>query len=250
MAFQIQFANLVLDGFEEWGEQNDSRIQEHRIPRRQGSLAPQVPAVDSRQISLRGELWGISEADLKSKLKTLRNTLAYGRGRLIEYDDGAFLNVIKANFRNTFRAARMPSECVGVSLDFLADDPYWYSATDKSPVNALTGVIDTFSVTNEDLAPTPPVFEITRQAGGADWADVTLTQTTTSLFLKFAGLLAIDQTLIFDCVNRRVMLSGADVLHAFVPGSIDMELVPGVNNFEYKGPANVSILTHFRERWL
>lgn len=249
MAFQIQFKDLVLDDFEEWAEQNDSRIQEHRIPRRQGSLAPQVASIDSRTITLVGHVWANTSAELQTKMKTLRNTLAFGRGRLVLYDDLSFLNVLKARFHNAYRAREIPSLHSSVVIEFLADDPYWYAPASSSPLAELSGVSAAFAINNPGLAPTPPVFEITRSAG-TDQNDITLTQTTTGLFLKWVGALAVGQSVIFDCVNKTVLAAGGKAMNAFVPGSIDMELVPGLNNFHYSGPGDVDILTHFRERWL
>lgn len=249
MSYALAFAGFTLDGFHELHESLSWRISESVFPRRPGSIAPRVPAQNSTPITLVGDVWKNDQAALESYFDDLRNTLAtLGRDRLVKLDNGRFAKVVAARLTIDEMAAEAAHVHRKCAIDFLADEPYWYAASASSQTDNLTGTTATFSITNNGKARTPPIFEIIRSSG-TDLADVVLTNSTTSLFLKWSGTLEVGKKLIFDCVNARVIYAGGDAMNSFVPGSINLNLEPGLNNFSYHGAGNVSITTAWHERY-
>ena len=189
----------------------------------------------------------IPNLQLKSILEDLRHTLTdLGRDRLVLWDDNRYLNAVKEDFNYSFVSSKLPSYRADIEIDFLADDPFWYAPTTSNSTANLTGT-GVFSITNNGRARTPPVFEIIRSAG-TDSNDVILTNTTTGLWVKWVGTFVVGNKLVFDMVNRRTLMAGALALNATL-GSINFHLEPGLNNFNYQGPGNVSITTAWNERW-
>ncbi len=103
----------------------------------------------------------------------------------------------------------------------------------------------TYSLTNNGKASTPPRIEIT--ANGCDATDVKITNTTTSLFVRFAGTITNGNTLVIDHAERTVQNGGANGLNDFT-GSF-WDLVTGVNNMEYSGPTGHHVKTFWTERY-
>jgi len=100
-------------------------------------------------------------------------------------------------------------------------------------------------ITNSGKAPTPPRIEI--KAANGDTTDVKITNTTTSLFVRFAGTITNGNTLVIDHAKRTVKNGGANGLNDFT-GSF-WDLVTGINNLEYSGPSGVNVLTYWTERY-
>lgn len=249
MAFNIRFGSMTLDGIYDVKISSPYRVARHIFPRRQGSIAPRVPAKDGKTILLQGDLWKDNEAQVKQYFELLGKLLDGGRDRLYLRDDDRFINAVPEPVDQEFNAATVPTEHVSYSLGFFADDPYSYAPT-QSEQPETVGAVNTytFSVTNNGGARTPAVFQITRTSNADEQADVRLEQTTTGLFLKWAGTLPSGSSLIFDCVNRRVTALGSNGLGSFT-GQIRMELEVGLNNFQYDGPGNVTISIAWLERW-
>jgi hypothetical protein len=249
VTYQLQFAGVTLDGFHEWRERHPSRVIEHTFPRHPGSVGPVTAAPGARNITLVGDVWKDTAAELETYLDELRHILTdLGRDRLIKTDNNRFLNVIKSELEMADVAGESPALHRRVTIQFLAANPYWYSTTESSQEDNLNGTSDTFLVQNFGKARTPPVFYCTRSAG-TDQNDVVISNTTTGLFLKWEGTFEVGKVLVFDCVNRRVTYGGADAMNNFVPGSINLNLEPGNNNFAYAGPGEMVITTHWHERW-
>jgi hypothetical protein len=250
MAFSLRFGNFLLEGCSVFQGSSPYRVTQHHFPRRPGSIAPRVPALDSKRISLQGEVWKDSEAQIIQYFELLGKKLDAGRDRLYLRDDNRFLNAVSDTFDWTFNAGKRPDIMAAYSLGFIADDPFWYAPQHSEQIETLTGAGTalTFAITNNGGARTPPVIQVTRTDPASDQMDVIITQTSTGFFLKWAGLLPDGATVVFDCVNRRVTALGGNGLAAFT-GNIRIELEPGLNNFIYSGPGNVEIVVAWHERW-
>ena len=249
MAFDLRFGNFTLEGVSVFQGASPYRVTQHRFPRRPGSIAPRVPAKDSKRISLQGEVWKDSAAQIIQYFELLGKKIDAGLDRLYLRDDERFLNAVAEDFGWTFNANRRADICANYSLAFVADDPHWY-APEPSEQTETVGATNsyTFSVTNDGGARTPIVFQITRTDPANDQANITITQTTTGLHMTWTGSLPSGGVVTFDGVNRRVLAMGSNGLPQFT-GTIRMELEPGLNNFQYDGPGNVEIVIAWHERW-
>jgi phage-related protein len=247
--FQIRFGSLSLDGFHEWSEDIPSRVTESRFPRRPGSIAPRVPVPDSRIISLVGDIIKDSETELKAYLENLNQSLSdLGRNRLYLRDDNRYINAVKRGLRYQYIAAETPAKHVRCFLEFLCDDPYWYSSTDSSDQQTVGATfVWTWSITNNGKARTPLVMQIDRTSAGGQKFDTIITHTTTGIYQRWNGSLGNGSRLIFDAVNNRVIINGGNGLKDFQGRLIYLEL--GLNNFRYDGPQNVIITSAWTERW-
>jgi len=250
MGYLFTFGGFELEEMREVSVKQKWRVAEHRAARVQGSIAPRVPAEDSRHISLVGEVWKANQPSLEEYLQQLRQALAKGRQRLTKLDYTDFYkNAVCESYEEVYRAERNPSLIVGLQMSFVSEEPFWYAASDQTNTDNLTGASDEFAVNNTGRASTPPVFRVDRTSAGTEVADVTITNTSTSLNLKWTGSLEVGKPLIFDCKNGRVTYGGADAMNNFVPGQIFQKLEPGVNNFHYAGSGDVTVSTFWTMRW-
>jgi hypothetical protein len=94
MAFALKFGSLTLDGIHTWQVSNPYRVTRHVFPRRQGSIAPRVPAKDSKTIICEGDLWKDSRAQVKEYFRLLGQIADAGRERLVLEDDNSFMNAV------------------------------------------------------------------------------------------------------------------------------------------------------------
>lgn len=249
MSFSVRFGDFTLDGIADWQGSSPYRVTQHRFPRRPGAIAPRVPAKDSKRISLQGEVWKDSEAQIISYFRLLGKKLDAGRDRLYLRDDNYYLNAVAESFDWTFSSIRSPETVAKYSLAFVCDDPHWYAPQHSEQTESVGAVnTATFAVTNNGDARTPAVIQITRTDPANDQANITLTHTTSGLFMTWAGSLPDGQSIIFDSVNQRVTALGGNGLTAF-SGTIRIELEPGLNNWEYVGPGNVDIVIAWQERF-
>ena len=248
MAIALTFGNLTIDGCTEMAWTNSYRVTEHRFPRRAGSIAPRVPAKDSKHLSLICEVWKDTEAELLTYFESLNAKLDAGRDRLVVRDNGRFINVVPVDPDVSYKANSVPALHAFYSLKFLADDPYWYAPTSLSDSQTVGAVnVKNWTITNAGGARTPMVMEITRTAAGGDQANVLITNSTTGLYMKWTGTLTNGVKLFFDAVNKRVTVGGGNGLIDFSGTFLDLE--PGANHLQYDGPQNVTIATTWMERW-
>jgi small nuclear ribonucleoprotein (snRNP)-like protein len=249
MAFALKFGSITLDGIRTWSVSNPYRVTRHYFPRRQGSIAPRVPAKDAKTIICEGDLWKDNRAQVKEYFRLLGKAGDAGRERLVLEDDDAFMNAVLEGVEQRLEAGTAPDVHMPYTLRFVADDPFIYSASQQEQTETVGAANTlTFSITNSGGARTPAVFQVTRTSDADEQANVKLEQTTTGLFMQWAGTLPNGSSVIFDCVNRRVTALGSNGLSTFT-GQIRLELEVGLNNFAYTGPGNVTIVAAWLERW-
>ena len=248
MGFALKFAGETLDDVATWDEPLEFKVGEEEFPRRHGSLVQEVAFLRSRRIVLTGRVFKDDEATLKTYLEDLKQTfIEKGRDRLQLRDDNRYLNAILSGFSTRYIAGQAANRGAPFSLEFLADDPFWYSDTEKTNAqDAIASSPHTYSITNSGKAHTPPRIEI--KAAGGDATDVKLTNTTTGLFARFAGTISNGQTLIINSAKRTVTNGAANGLNDFT-GSF-WEFVAGVNNLQYEGPTGVDVVVYWTERYV
>jgi len=231
------FAGLAIDGVTDWGEQLDSRVQSETFPRRHGSIVQSLAFLNPRTVTLSGEVVKADETTLKSYLNSLSQTLTdRGRDRLFFRNDNRYLNAIKTGFGYRFTGGRLPSSIAQFSIQFLADDPFWYnSTTDSVLTSSIVASPTVIPVTNNGGAKTPPLIEI--KALGSAVTDVKIANGTTGQFIRYTGTINAGATLSIDCADFKVVVNGANGLNLIDTAStLNMLLEPGLNNFQYIGP--------------
>src|SRR6266576_1543551 len=162
MSIAITFAGMTLDGIAEWGEDIPSRVQAETFPRRHGSSVQRLAFLGARTITLSGEVFKSDETTLKNYLSSLSQTLTdRGRDKLYFRNDNRYLNAIKTGFGYKFSASRPPTMLAQFSIQFLADDPFWYAGnTDSVLTSNITTSPRTIAVTNNGGTKTPPLIEV------------------------------------------------------------------------------------------
>jgi len=247
MAFDIRFAGFTLEGVQVWEEPFELKIHSEEFPRRHGSIVQKVAFIRPKRIVVTGYVAKSSESVLKTYLEDLKQKfLEEGRDKLQLRDDNRYLNAILSGFGFRLERDQSPLVSAVFTLEFFADDPFWYDINiDTDTQSAIASSPHTYSLTNSGKSPTPPTIEI--KAAGGDATDVKVTNTTTSLFVRFAGTITNGQTLIIDHEDRTVDNSGANGMNDFT-GSF-WELVTGVNNLEYTGPTGVDVTVSWTKRY-
>lgn len=250
MALQIKFGDLVLQGVVDWGDSLPSKVEIEEFPRRHGSIVPDIAFNGARIVTLSGEFVENTAAALKTSLDDLGQRLSeLGRDKLSLYDDdNRFLYAIKKNYRKSRSAMRLPLLASKYDIEFLCDDPYWYSTTEQTSAQQDPAASPhTFAVTNSGGAETPARIEI--KADGADATDVKITNTTIGLFTQFTGTIQNGNVLTIDMDKLSVQNGGSDGRNNLASGSTFWPLVRGLNNLEYIGPIAVLIKAIWTERW-
>jgi len=251
MAIELKCGAFLLEGMSTVEDNYSWRVPEHRVARRAGSIAPRVPAPDSARINLTGEIWQANNELLEQYLFELRAALAQGRARLTITNIGWYRYGVIEKFTRSHKADRAGYLCASVAMTFLSDDPFWYEDNEPTATADLEGA-GTLSLTNNGLASTPFVFVVERTSPGVagEIPNVIITNTTTSLQLKWTGgVLELNKKLIFDTRNGQVKYGGGSAINDAADSQVYMELVPGVNNFAYEGPGDVTITVQWTERW-
>ena len=172
---------------------------------------------------------------MKTYLNTLSQTLSdKGRDRLYLRDDGRYLNAIKQGFSYRFNGARAGSRVAQFSVQFIADDPFWYSGTTESVLTSNVVASPTvIAVTNSGGTKTSPLIEI--KALGSPVTDVKISNGTTGLFVHYSGTINAGATLSIDCADFKAVVNGGNALN-LITGTIELFLEPGLNNLVYEGP--------------
>lgn len=247
MAISLKFAGVTLDGVEEWGDELKNRVDPETFPRRDGSIIQEVAFKDPIRLRLPYHVSKADEATLKTYLNSLGALMESGRDKLYLRDDSRYLNAIITGLSRSHRAGDAAALTARGVIEFLVDDPYFYSDTETASAEQDPAASPhTFQITNSGKARTPVRIEIKADAAAA--TDVKLTNTTTSLFARFSGTITANQILVIDSKKRSIQNGGANGLNSFT-GSF-WELEQGVNNLEYIGPVAVLVTVYHTERWI
>ena len=226
MAFNIKFADFVLEEVHSWKQRRNNKMTHISLPRRHGTLIPDVAFSDEMIINLQGEVWKDNETALRDYFDDLGAVLMnFGKDRLYLRDDGRFVYAICTGTAfPEYNAARAPSRGAAFSLEFTAGDPFWYSATEAE--NHQTGPASgaTWTITNAGKVRTPCRIHIT--AVGADRIDVKVTNTTTGLYMRYRGLILQNQTVVMDGEQYSCKNNGANDLNHFEGSFFSWKLEP------------------------
>lgn len=245
--FQIRFADFTIEYIRSWRPNRKNKISHLSLPRRHGTLVPDVAFSDELIINLEGECWKPSETELKTYFDDLGARLQnFGKDRLYLRDDGRFVYAICTGTSfPSFESTRHANGVGGnFSLEFTCGDPFWYSATESEDHQTATTSPFTWSITNNGKVRTPIRVHIT--ASGANKTDVKVTNTTTGFYMRYRNQILQGQSVAMNAENSSCLNNGANDLNGFEGAFFLVE--PGVNNLSYSGATTVLIDTYWRER--
>ena len=245
--FQTSFAGVSLGEVLSWDEEIPSRVLAEDFPRKHGSFVPPIAFLGTRTIRVNCRAVGASEAALKSFLNDLSYKLyRKGRDKLVLRDDSRYLNAIKTAMRLGYKAGEAPAVQALFSIEFLCDDPFWYSTIESSiATQSIVASPTTFVITHNGPVETPPRIEI--KAVGANRTDVKLSNTTVGLFVRYAGTIVAGQTLVIDCAKKTVANAGVNGLNDFTGTFFNLE--PGAQNLTFEGAQPCDVTVYWTERW-
>jgi len=143
MAFDVRFAGFTLEGVQVWEEPFELKIHSEEFPRRHGSIVQKVAFLRPKRIVVTGYVAKSTEALLKTYLENLKQKFVEeGRDKLQLRDDDRYLNAILSGFGFRLNRERAPLISANFSIEFFADDPFWYDLTENVDTkNAIGGVI-------------------------------------------------------------------------------------------------------------
>lgn len=246
MAFDIKFADVVIDGIESWTESGPSRVNPQTFPRRHGAIVPKQSFLGPRTITVAGEILKDDEGTFKTYLDNLSATLTdKGQDKLTLRDDSRYINATKTAFSHSYQYDRTPGRAARFGIEFFCADPFWYSTTQQTSVNAGVTTGGNFTITNNGGAKTSPTIAISGVNGAGVY--VQITNTTTGLNVKYTGDIAVGQVITFDHTNFRCLRAGGSALSGFT-GTF-WELITGAQNLRYDGSGTATIVVDWLERW-
>ena len=247
----MTFGGLEIEGIQSWGPSRQNKISPVSIPRRHGALVPQVAFSDFLRIVLKGEVWRDTSTDLRDYFDTLGAKLFnVGTDKLTFLDDGRYVNAICTGTAFAERdATRAPAYRGGFSLEFACGDPFFYAATEEEDnQNAIATSPYAYTITNNGPVRTPVRVEIT--AVGGTKTDVKLTNSTTGLYMRYLGTIALNGKVVMNSKEnaQSCQNGGSNDLNNFEGGFWMLE--PGVNNITYTGPTSVNVKVLWTKRYI
>jgi len=194
------------------------RLGEVEVPRRHGVYIQATPFLSARQITLRGSI-GDQVAVLRAQIDELaRSLLADGRGKLKEWDS-RYVWATARSFSSSYREGS-GMMLADFSVDFLCDDPYWYSINTTTYNGSIPAASNlNLAVSNTDnsghsplstTASTPAIFTITAGVDGMQSCSITIAGKTFS-WSKNPGI-TNGQTVVVDMGLKDVKVNGVSDL--------------------------------------
>lgn len=251
MAFNIKFADFIIDGVSSWQPRRQNKVAHLSLPRRHGTLIPDVAFSDELIINMSGEVFKNTEIELRDWFEDLGATLMnFGKDRLYLRDDGRFIYAIcSGTALPAYNAGRIPHLAATFSIEFTAGDPFWYNATEAEHHQTVSNFPNTqaWSLTNNGKVRTPVRIHITSNKSPTA-GDLKVTNTTTGLYMRYRGAVAENQTVVMDGEQFSCKNNGANDLNNFEGAFFLLEV--GLNNFTYNGEVPVTVDIYWRERFI
>lgn len=225
----------------------DLRFREEQRVWQHGSV-PYGEEWDARDIVLAGTVWEDSTAEMQALLRALRQKAARPDQRL-RIDTGTYINVSRLRRMDARPVDLTGRSLMDVRLVWRATDPFWYSETQASHVEELSGsdsfTVDTGSTATVDMY---PVISITAPSGGSV-SSLTLSNETDddqAFGYDDAGL-TDGASVVIDSGAGTVSRGGTNTIRYYSGGWL--RLKPGENTLAYTGNACTITLT-WHTRWI
>jgi hypothetical protein len=239
----------------------DPRMVTRIAPGRDGAL-DDTRFLDSRKITLEGEIIGSSTSDVLSKWDTMATAFqstVLGRGVLkVTRDDDTSRQASVVLAGSVQPSLEGGSSYLQYQLQLLAPDPRWYGTTlntSTATVSVLSGVNTPVSVTNTGTAPSSPKFTFNAAWSLASIAVTVPTAYSTvspqgsTITLTGSGLITTGSTNYIDCATRTASLT-ANGLSATTEWPV---LYPGTSTWQQSsaGTSGVdrTVTMSWRDAW-
>lgn len=247
MPFNITYAGSEIVGIENWQEELPSRVQPEVFPRRHGSILQEVVFLGPRTVRVSGTIVGSTEIGLRDYLNGLgRITTETGRSKLVLRDDGRYLKALKNGWSYSFGRTLGQEVFAKFTLDFVADDPFWYSPTEGATSATCAASTTTFSLVNSGAARTPPIVQILALSNTI--ANIQLSNTTLGQTFTYSSTVLSGNILIVNNKTFTVTNAGSNAIGNFA-GSFFL-LESGTNNFEYIGATGACVSIFWTDRFI
>jgi hypothetical protein len=236
----FKFGNYRFKRPQVMSETLPSRIQETKIPRRDGSVIVAPIVLDSRTLTVEDMLVGYDTTDLQTQISKLNTVLESGFQPLY-FRNNRYLNCRKTNVTYDYERGTN-GRVARATIELLAIDPYTYG--DSHIVNqSITTNPQTVVITNQGNAIAKPVIQVT-----ANQAITTLkiTNLLTGDFFTFGPLVNTD-ILIVDYANFNVTINGVQMFKFFAGNFIT--LMNGANSIKVEGTTNATLNVTFKDTY-
>ena len=248
----IDFTANVID----WQESAPKRTNPQTTPRKDGVTLSEDPTYEARDVSVPIRVTGATADAALTALDAIVNNFPSARDKLYKYTDrylnAYFIGVENLNFAGSI------GDVIECNLRFLADDPYYYTAT---PVqDSQTGKIqgNTFVVNNTGLSIVFPTMTFRPSGGSMTSLKITNTTSAPTLPWAYQGTVVAGQDLIANFEKKTLTNNGVNALDGWktVGGTAAswLWLQAGNNTIEVttltpNNPPTLAITTAFTPRW-
>lgn len=242
---------------ESWHEASPIRVSQQEVPDRFGSVVMAPPVMGGRRVLITGTIFGTSLQDARDQMDIIRKRIFTGkRGKLYFWDD-RYLNAYVIGDPKFTPVSGSAGLLWDYSIEFLGDDPFWYSTTafDQSTVitaGSADATLDAtgqiyrkdISVNNTGNAFAYGIFTITANQGTSLVNPTRLTNTTLtgSPWFHYNGTVSATKVLKIDFGQFTVTNDGVKDMNNILSGSTILWFEAGVNTIRYEGrPCTVKI---------
>lgn len=214
-----------------------------------------IPAINypSKKITITGAVKGSSQADLDSRMDTLKGYFI-GKDKNLDITYGASTRRYIATPNAVSVERQQESLFAKFQVEFLCTNPFGLDTTTTAlwaTKNNWTAATFTETPTVGGNAPFQlPIFTITIDAltGAGDYVQISNDNNNQEILIYGMGLTAGD-VIVIDCVERVVTLNGTEIDYS---GTF-LELEPGANSITYTDgftTRTVDVAASYTKRWL
>lgn len=245
--YAVKFGVLDLsEAVESFEEAVDTRLNAMQVPKRHGVLVSEVPVLAARIIRTRGRIQSNTFENLRETLDLMGRYLNAGRQKLTNWTD----RFIYA-YKHTFAYGYVPGSAMTVadfSLDFMCDDPFWYSQ-DSADEDVQLRDTDTsvgggyykkgFTLSNDGTVFVYPIITVT--ASIAPITRVIVRNLTNGRTFQYDGIIASGKSLVIDVGRFSVLNDGVEDLTNWNGFMTSLDV--GDNSMEVEGsPADYNFV--------
>lgn len=187
--------------------------------------------VEERYVTIKGTIWGRSDSEFEANLNALFAAI-YKQDQTLYYDNEKYIAFTKVVSVTPSPEKGADLRAWTISIQFLAEDPFWYYVAESTKDQAITDSSILFDVVNEGNIEVYPVISV-RNDG--TYLPFTLRNLTgASLVFRYDEFGFIEgATVVVDCVEGTVKRNGTNTLRYF-DGAF-LNLVAGTNTLQLEG---------------
>ena len=243
--FTLQFGSYTFPNqtFELQELPLDNDIREEKIPRKHGAIVSS-PFIKTRRIKIKGFIHNDVVETSHTQLMEMQEGLLAGEEQF-KYRSDRYINCYLRKI-NPKPQEGTDKAVIEISIDLVAQVPFFYSDTAYSIAKDITGTTHVFDVSSGGNVFSEPVISICATGGTID-DDIQLENiTNANQLFKFRGIVANGETLEIDSSDLTVENNALDGISNFEGDFIT--LLAGSNEFQYVG-ADARVTVDYRYRW-